>query len=81
MFCVPFNITLVSLLFFAILDVPPGRNMYYLSESDTSQLTLIAVDVAYDDFIQISDILLRRGQTLQATINNFGTYFDSSSHY
>jgi hypothetical protein len=24
---------------------------------------------------------LRRGQTLQATINNFGTYFDSSSHY
>jgi hypothetical protein len=53
--------------------VPPGRDMYLLSGSSTSDLSLIAVDVAYDDYLVIKDAVQSESGALIAKINSFDT--------
>ncbi len=62
-----------SLLIWLRADLPPGRNMYYVTGENSDDITLIAGDIWFDDYNAIRKLLnSSENGTLTISISSFG---------
>lgn len=55
------------------IDLPPGRNMFYVTGENTNDITLVAGDVWFQDYNAISDLLnVSQNGSLTISISSFG---------